>query len=169
MGKKQIVVNFEITKLKTSIFLTFILVLFTPFWLGSETQIVSTYYPAPHGTLEKLFGGFLKAGAIDNFVEIGRGSRTIGGSSLTDVDYIYSNTQLYVRSATGTINFSPASETVTFLADTASYSPYVSSFCSWAANCPVGYLPLVRGVAVGQIAYGSNIPPIKLCCRMTIN
>lgn len=168
MAEKTFTVNCEITKIKTVLFLAMFLIIGLPFWLGSESQTVTSYYTVPHGTYDRLYGGTLKAGAINNYLQAGRGNRTVGGQTLTNVDYFYSNAQLYVRSAGGTINLSPASKTVTFLNDAAGYSPYVRSFCRWQTSCSSGYLPMAKGSAVGKIRYGISTPTRKLCCRMTI-
>lgn len=170
METKKIGLSCEITKLKASLFFAILLVVFMPFWLGSERQTVTSYYPAPHGSYTRLYARKTKAGDVNRFLEAGRGDRNIGGNAMNDVDYFYSNTQLYVRSPGGTINLSPASETVTFLPDNANYAPYVSSFCSWKnGNCSGGYFPIARGNAVGNIQYGAGARNFRLCCRITID
>jgi hypothetical protein len=168
MSGRKIALSCEITKFKAALFIAFLLVLVMPFWLGSESQVVSSYYVSPEGTYNRLFGGTFKGGAANNYLEAGRGNRNIGGNQLNNVDYFYSNTQLYVRSVSGTLNLSPASQIVTFLTDKPTYAPYVANFCKWYKNCPVGHFPMAKGFAKGQIRYGIKIPSWKLCCRMTI-
>jgi len=184
MDTKKLEINYELTKVKTSLFLALALVISLPFWLGSERQTVSTYYPSPYGSYNRFYGGTLKVGPYDNYLEIGTGDKSVQylnglNYSFTGKNYFYSNKDLYVLAPRlNDITLNTESGNIFFASDLSGnaskrYREYLSSFCEWVAGdiCTPdsrgrARIPIVKGRAVGLIAYGLN-PTTSLCCRMT--